>query len=149
MEKLQFKIDIKADVDKVFNTMLGQDTFKQWTAVFNPSSSLEGDWRKGSKMRFIGVNKKGKKEGLVGEVKENIPNKFVSVQYIGLLDGENEITAGPEVDGWVGSYENYAFDKKDGTTTVTVDLDVTYEFIDYFNKTYPKALDKLKEIAEA
>src|SRR5690606_5100292 len=107
MEKLQFKIDINADVDKVFNTMLGQDTFKQWTAIFNPSSYFEGDWHKGSKMRFVGINKEGKKEGLVGEVEENISNQFVSVRYIGLLDGDNEITTGPEVDGWVGSYENY------------------------------------------
>jgi hypothetical protein len=35
-----------------------------------------------------------------------------------------------------------------GTTTVTVDLDTTEDFIDYMNETYPKALDKLKELCE-
>ena len=35
-----------------------------------------------------------------------------------------------------------------GTTTVTVDLDTTEDFLDYMNETYPKALDKLKEICE-
>ncbi len=149
MEKLQFKVDIIAEVAKVYNTMLNQDTYKQWTTVFNPLSSFEGDWNKGSRLRFIGINKDGKKEGLIGEVKENIPNQFVSVQYIGLVDGDKDISAGPEIDGWIGSFENYTFDRRNGATTVTVDLDVTSEFVDYFNKAFPKALLKLKELSES
>ena len=35
-----------------------------------------------------------------------------------------------------------------GTTTVTVDLDITEDLLDYMNQTYPKALDKLKELCE-
>ncbi len=149
MEKLQFKVNINADVKKVFNTMLNQDTYKQWVAAFNPSSSFEGSWNKGSKIRFIGINKEGKKEGLVGEVKENIPNQFVSIQYIGMVDGDNEVTTGDGVDSWVGAYENYTFEKKGEFTTVTVDLDSTYEFADYFNRTFPLALSKLKALSEA
>jgi len=44
--------------------------------------------------------------------------------------------------------ENYTFEKSNETTTVISDLDSTQEFGDYKNHTYPKALDKLKELFE-
>jgi hypothetical protein len=44
--------------------------------------------------------------------------------------------------------ENYSFEENNGVTTVTVDVDSMEDYIDFFNKTFPKALDKLKEIAE-
>lgn len=49
---------------------------------------------------------------------------------------------------WANGFENYTFQENNGTTTVTVDLDTTEDFVDYMNENYPKALDKLKEICE-
>ncbi len=149
MENMQFKTAIEAEVSKVYNTMLTQDTYRQWTAVFNPSSEYEGSWDKGNKIRFVGTNKEGKKEGMVGLVRENMPNKFVSVEYIGLLDNENEVTEGPAVNDWIGSFENYSFEQENGVTNLTVDVDVHDSMLDYFRDTYPKALARLKEICEA
>ncbi|MGK6349906.1 SRPBCC family protein [Parapedobacter sp. DT-150] len=154
MERMQFSITIDASTAKVYDTMLGKETFKQWTAVFNPSSDfegggMEGSWEKGAKILFVGISKEGKKEGMVGRINENIPNQFVSIEYTGLLDGDQEITEGPATEGWVGSFENYTFEEQDGATQVTVDIDVHDSMVDYFKQTYPKALEKLKEICEA
>ena len=33
---------------------------EQWTALFNPRSTYDGRWNKGSKMLFIGTDKKFK-----------------------------------------------------------------------------------------
>ncbi|MNL68509.1 hypothetical protein D3C87_1932450 [compost metagenome] len=85
---------------------------------------------------------------MVSRIAINIPNQFVSIQHYGLLKDDKEITEGPEVEKWANGFENYTFEKNNGTTTVTVDLDTTEEFIDYMNEKYPKALDKLKEICE-
>lgn len=39
-----FSIAINAPVSKVRDTMLGKDTYRQWTEVFNPAGSrYEGD----------------------------------------------------------------------------------------------------------
>lgn len=149
MENMQFKTAIGAEVSKVYGTMLAQDTFRQWTSVFSPTSVYEGSWDKGAKIRFLGTSKEGKKEGMVGLVHENIPNKFVSVEYTGLLDGEQEITEGPSVDGWVGAFENYSFEQENGMTNLTVDVDVHDSMFDYFKETFPKALARLKEICES
>jgi uncharacterized protein YndB with AHSA1/START domain len=149
MERMQFKTSIAAEASKVYTLMLAQDTYRQWTSIFSPSSEYEGSWSKGEKIRFIGVNKEGKKEGMVGLIHENVPNKFVSVEYTGMLDGDNEVTQGPLVDGWVGAYENYTFDEENGSTALTVDVDVHDTMQDYFKDSFPKALNKLKEICEA
>jgi len=153
MERMQFSKVINAPAAKVYDTMIGKETFKQWTAVFNPSSDVEGGgveggWEKNSKILFIGTDKQGKREGMVGYIRENIPNQYVSIEYVGILDGDNEITEGPIAEDWQG-FENYTFEDHNGSTKVTVDIDVNDEMVAYFKETYPKALDKLKEICEA
>jgi hypothetical protein len=151
MKKLQFTVSINAPVSRVYDCMLGisnKSTYEQWTALFNPTSSYEGTWDKGTKMLFVGVDEKGEKGGMVSRVAENIPNQFVSIQHYGLLQANKEITEGPEVEKWANGFENYSFEENNGTTTVTVDLDVTEDFLDFMNETYPKALNKLKEFCE-
>lgn len=151
MKKLQFKVSINAPVAKVYDCMLGttrKSTYEQWTSLFNPTSTFEGDWSKGSKMLFVG-EENGEKGGMVSRIAENQPSRFVSVQHYGLLQADKELTEGPEVEKWANGFENYTYEENNGVTTVTVDLDTTDEFADYFNETYPQALDKLKEICEA
>jgi hypothetical protein len=151
MEKLQFNVSIKALVTMVYDIMLGihdKSTYEQWTALFNPTSTYDGNWSKGSKMLFMGTDEKGEKGGMVSEIVENIPNRFVSIRHYGLLQSDVEITEGPEVEKWAGGLENYSFEENNGITTVTVDLDSAEDFSDYMNETYPKALDKLKELCE-
>lgn len=151
MKRLQFQISITAPVTRVYDLMLGinsKSTYEQWTAMFNPTSTYEGNWDKGSKMRFVGVDEKGEKGGMVSRIAENVANQFVSIQHYGLLQADKEITEGPEVEQWANGFENYTFENNNGTTTVIVDLDTTADFVDYMNQSYPKALKKLKEICE-
>lgn len=156
MKKLQFKISINAPLDRIYDYMLGisnKSTYEQWTALFNPTSTYEGSWDKGSKMLFIGTDEKGEKGGMVSEIADNIPNRFVSIRHYGLVQANAEITEGPEVEKWANGFENYSFEENNGAdsyqgTTLKVDLDTTEDFLDYMNETYPKALEKLKEICE-
>lgn len=151
MKKLQFKTDIKASAKKVYNTMLGIDnikTYEQWTAEFNPTSTYEGNWDKGSKIYFVGTDENGKRGGMVSEIADNVPYKFVSIRHYGILDGKNEITEGPDVEKWAGGLENYSFEEHNGVTTVTIESDVDEDYLDYFNTTWSKALNKLKELSE-
>ena len=151
MKKLQFKVSINAPVTTVYDCMLGinsKSTYEQWTSLFNPTSTYEGNWGKGNKILFVGVDDKGEKGGMVSRIVENIHNSFVSIQHYGMLKAGKEITEGPDVEKWANGLENYTFKENNGGTNVTVDLDAAEEFLDYMNQTYPKALDKLKELCE-
>lgn len=148
MKKLSYSINISAPAQKVYETMLAPKTYSQWTAEFGEHSRYEGSWEQGAKIIFIGSAEGEKREGMVAEIAENIPNEFVSIRHYGILDGDDEITEGPKVDEWANSFENYRFNEKDGVTTVQVDVDTNEKYLDFFDKTWPKALNKLKQISE-
>ncbi len=147
-QMLHFEKQINCDAEKVYTTMIDKKHYMEWTSVFNSSSGIRGSWEKGSKILFVGKNEEGNEEGMVSKIKENIPNRFISIEHLGILKNGVEITCGPDVDDWQGALENYTFQPMAGKTIVQVDIDVNTQSRDYFNETWPKALDKLKEICQ-
>ena len=148
MEKLHFEININAPVEKVYKTMLDQKHYSEWTSEFSSTSYYKGSWEKGSKILFIGTDKDGTKGGMVSRIKENIPNKFVSIEHLGIIKNDEEITSGPEVEDWAGTLENYTFTEKNSKTILSIDQDANQEFKEFLLETWPKALNKLKSICE-
>jgi uncharacterized protein YndB with AHSA1/START domain len=148
MHPLQYHIDINAPVSKVFQLMIDDNAYRLWTSVFCGTSYFEGQWKKGEKMYFIGLDDQGNKGGMVAQIADVIPDKFISIQHYGILDGETEITEGPQVEAWKNVFENYTFSENSGQTRVTVDVATVDEYLDFFNDKWPKALDVLKEICE-
>jgi len=145
---MHFGITIKANVEKVYKTMLEDKTYSEWTSVFNPASRFRGSWEKGSKILFLGTDSDGTQGGMVSWIRENIPNRFVSIEHLGILEDGKEIYSGQKVEGWAGALENYTFIDKSGDTLLEVDLDIDNGYGAYFAETWPKALDKLKSICE-
>ena len=68
--------------------------------------------------------------------------------FVGVDEKGEKITSGPEVEKWTNGCENFSFLEKNGVTQVTVEMDITEDFLDYMNESYPKALAKLKELCE-
>jgi uncharacterized protein YndB with AHSA1/START domain len=144
MEKKKFKIQIDAPREKVWNTLWGKSSYPAWTSAFAEGSHVETDWKKGSKALFLD----GKNEGMVSTIAENKPNEFMSIKHLGVVKDGVEDVDSEQTKEWAGSLENYTLKTVNGKTELTVDMDVTEEFRDYFDQTWPKALDKLKELAE-
>lgn len=149
MERLHFEIIINSSAEKVYKIMLDEKHFSTWTAEFNPGSHYQGSWEKGSKILFLGPDLQGNMGGMVSRIVENIPCKFVSVEHLGLVENGREVTSGKAIEGWAGALENYTFQENNGKTLLAVDMDSNQEFTAYFSETWPKALNKLKEICEA
>ena len=148
MEKIHFDIMIHAPASSVYDAIINKKLYEVWSAEFNPGSTFEGSWNKGDKILFVGVSGEGKQEGMVAMIKENIPGKQISIQHQGLFQGGQEITEGQEVEKWKGAMEEYFIKEENGTTRFSVAIDIVPEFKEYFIETWPKALEKLKEIAE-
>ena len=70
MKKLHTSITIKAPVEKVWETIVGKDTYPLWTETFYPGSNIIDSWEKGSKVLFVGPNEHGKNDGMVSEIAE-------------------------------------------------------------------------------
>jgi len=143
---LFFPILIKSPISTVYSTML--DKFVDWTSVFSPGSYYEGSWEKGASIRFLTNDEDGSLVGMLSQINENIPEKLIAIAHIGVVEKGKELTTGPEAEVWKGALENYTFQETEQGTLVIVAQDTTETYIDYFTKTYPEALLKLKEICE-
>lgn len=144
MTDLHYTLRIAAPREKVWNTMLEDTTYREWSSVFMPGSHFVGDWSEGSKMLFLGPGAPEEKEGgMAAIVAGNRPQEFISLQY------HAEIRDGVEVPMEGTGYENYTFADIDGDTQITIDLlNLPDEYQEMFDAAWPKALEKLKELAE-
>lgn len=144
MKKLEFKTVINASPEKIWEVLLGKDTYPIWTAVFAEGSNVKTDWKKGSKAIFLD----GKGNGMVSEIAENIPGKFLSIRHLGdVINGKEDLES-EKVKEWAGAYENYTLTEVDGQTEWSISLDIVEDYEDYMMDTWPQALKKVKELAE-
>lgn len=144
MEKQKFQVAIDAPREKVWDVLWGDDTYREWTSVFSEGSRAETDWKEGSKVLFLD----GKGDGMVSMIAKKIPDSYMSIKHVGTIVQGKEDLNSKEVESWSGAEENYTLKTVDGKTELTVDMDITDEFKEYFNDTWPKALDKLKALSE-
>jgi hypothetical protein len=148
MQKQHYSVVIDAPKEKVWDIMLQDATYRQWTEPFSPGSYFEGRWDQGADIRFLTKNEKGLLDGMISRIRENRPYDFVSIEHIGMVrDGVDDMSS-DEIKKWAGAREEYTFRSADGKTEVGVDIDVDDAWADMFKTMWPAALDKLKALAE-
>ncbi len=143
-----YEILIHAAVAEVFRKMLDDQHYREWTKAFNAGSYFRGKWEKGAKILFLGTDENGKEGGMISSIAEFIPNKYVSIEHLGMFSDGKEIMDGPDVEAWAGGRESYSFIEEGSHTRLIIYLDTTEQYADYFNETYPVALQTLKAICE-
>jgi hypothetical protein len=149
MQKLNFKIEINAPKEKVWNTMLEDAIYRLWTTPISEGSYYKGDWSKGSKIIFLGPNPEtGKEGGMVSRIAENKLYEYISIEHLGIINDGVEDTTSDAVKPWAGSLENYTFKDLKGKTELLVDMDINDEYKEMFEGMWPVALKKLKELTE-
>lgn len=145
MKKRQYSAVINASREKLWNILWNKKSYEEWTSVFAEGSTVVTDWQEGSKVLFVN----DKEEGMVAKITKRIDHEYMGLQHLGMVMGGKEIMEGPEVDGWKGAEENYTLTETSGGTSLKVDIDITDDMLGYFDETWPKALEKLKSMAEA
>mgnify|MGYP001185904397 CR=1 FL=1 len=144
MEHIRFSIDINAPREKVWKILWDDQFYKDWTSVFAEGSTAVTDWQEGSKVLFLD----GKGSGMVSKIAKRTENEFMSFLHLGTVQEGKEDLDTASSQGWSGATENYTLRGNNGNTTLEVDMDITSGYKDYFTKTWPQALDKIKSIAE-
>ncbi|NKX53906.1 SRPBCC family protein [Arthrobacter mobilis] len=149
MEKLRYTVRVNAPAHTVWTTMLDPSSYREWTRAFLDGSYYEGSWEQGSEIRFLGPNEDGSEDGMIATVVENRPDEFVCVEYRGQIEGGLEDTSSEAARKLAGAREAYTFRESGGVTTVEVELDSQDEYAAMLDEAWPKALARLKELAEA
>ncbi len=144
LKKISFSTTIKASKEKVWAVLWNDETYKSWTSAFTQGSYAVSDWNEGSKILFLD----GKGSGMYSTIAKKIPNEFMSFKHIGEVKDNIELPVDEQTQSWSGSMEDYILKEKDGSTELTIEMDVVESFMDYFKKTFPVAIDNIKNLAE-
>lgn len=144
MKTLHFSTVIHAPRKRVWETMLGPETFKAWTAEFAEGSYFEGSWDAGQKIRFLTPDG----SGMTSMIAENRPYEFVSIKHLGIVKDGIDDTKSDAARSWAAAFENYTFSDAGASTELKVDVDTAPDFEAFMEDTWPVALAKLKALCE-
>ncbi len=146
---LHFNISINATPERVWDCIVTDAPYREWTAAFHPGSHFVGGWNAGDKIKFLGPDDEGNMRGMVSEIADANHPSFISIRHLGFVFNDAEDTTSAEVTSWAPAYENYRLDAQpNGTTLFTVEMDSNEEMAAMFEGIWPKALEILKTVAE-
>ena len=153
MKRLHFNIVIKAPVEKVWESMLGDTGYRSWTRVFSEGSFFRGEWKSGAKMLFLAPfpseGNEGSEGGMVSRIKEAVPHSHVKIEHLGMIENGVEDTTSEKVKPWAGAEENYYFEKHTEGTELRIETDMDEQHVEFFERVWPQALATLKQNCEA
>ena len=146
MKTLQFTKEIKAPIQKVWDTLWNETTYSQWTKPFNPEggSTVQSDWKVGGKTLFLDMNG----SGMVSTIKsKNEPYEIVFEHLGEVVDGHEDISS-EKVKSWAGSLEEYHLSESNGITTLKGSVQTGEEWEGMMTNGFTKGFEIVKELAE-
>ncbi len=146
MKKLRYFIMINASKEKVWYTMIGPETYKQWVKAFSSESQYKGEWKEGEHIIFFDPNMSGTKAIL----EKVTPYENILVKHVALVNKEvtSEDTESNVAKSWIGTTESYNFEEKDNSTKFSVEVNTHEGFVQMFEDAFPEALQLLKGLCE-
>lgn len=145
MEKIRFKIVLKAKPQKVWETLWNDESYRKWTSPFTEGSYAVSDWKEGSKILFLAPSG----EGMVSMIDIMRPYEYLSFRHIGFVKDGVEDLASEEVKKWSGAEENYSLTDLGDSTELEIELDGDEGYMEHLKEAWPKALTILKDLAES
>lgn len=142
MKELHFTTDIRATQQKVWDTLWQDATLREWAGVIDPGTYMRGELVEGGTIEFISAENGYGVTSLVAKV---VPGEYLLLKHQADTKQSGEAKRD---DQWTGGNETYSLTSKDDVTTLTATFDTPAELEEYFHDAYPKALAKVKEIAE-
>jgi uncharacterized protein YndB with AHSA1/START domain len=142
MPKMRFAIEIQASREKVWSTLFDDKTFRDWGNIIDEGQYMVGEMKEGNEVQFISS---GSGYGVTSLIEELVPNEFVLFRQ--MKDTKESGTREREKE-WAGGAESYSLTEKGGATILSVELDVPQGQEETFKDRFPKALERVKVLAE-
>lgn len=142
MKEMQFVVEIDANKEKVWDTLWQDGTFREWAGIIDPGTYMVGDLKEGNEVQYISADNG---YGVTSLVEKLVVNEFLLLRHQADTQDTGKQLREEE---WTGGTESYSLAEKSGVTTLTVAFDVPSELEEYFKDAYPKALERVKTLAE-
>ncbi|MBU4440458.1 MAG: hypothetical protein L6276_03955 [Acetobacterium sp.] len=142
MKEIELSIRINAAKESVWATLWEDITFRDWASIIDEGTYLKGDMKEGNEIQFISsVNG----YGVISLIEKLNANTFILFRHSADTKESGQQQRKKE---WTGGTESYSLTEKNGVTTLIVKTDVPQELVEIFNTRLPKALERIKILAE-
>ncbi len=144
IHRLQLSININAEKSKIWHALWDDNSYREWSCIFSEGSYASCDnWEEGNQILFLAQDK----SGIYSIIEKHIPNKIITFKHIGcVLNGEKQ-PIDEETKKWSGTTEVYTLTQNLNFSTLTIDIDILEEHLDFMNSKLPEALKIIKAIA--
>lgn len=143
-KRLLFSIDIQAEKSKIWQALWDDSSYRAWASVFYEGSYIVADdWGEGSTVLFLGPDQ----SGIYSLIETHIPHTMIQFKHIGNVVKGKEQPIDEETKKWSGATEMYSLTEEADHNTLTIELDVMDEHVDFMTQKLPMALEKIKELS--
>ena len=145
MVKLFFEKQINAPIQKVWDTLWNDESYREWTKHFAPGSNMKSDWEVGGKTMFLDA---WGQNGMVSTIKSISPPNDVVFPHLGNFINGREVLEGETVNDFYGSEEAYFLSEENGVTTLKASLDTLPAYEEMMRKGFENGFEEIKKMAE-
>lgn len=144
MKRLEFNIEINATPEKIWKVLWDDTTYRDWVSVFCEGTYAISNWNEGDKIHFLSPTG----EGMNSIIDKKIENQFMAFKHISEVKDFKEMSIDAATQEWTGGMEIYELIQNNNTTTLYVKMDCLEKYIEYFSTTFPKGLERVKQLSE-
>ncbi|WP_298806335.1 SRPBCC domain-containing protein [uncultured Pseudokineococcus sp.] len=140
---IETTVEVAAPPERVWDVLLDDATYRQWTAAFAEDCWAETDWSEGSEVRFLGPGR----SGLRGRVVTSRRPELVDVEFDGLVvDGRDDVDSEGARE-YRGAHETYRLSPVPGGTRLEISAAMEEEHHDAMTAAWDDALARVQELS--
>ncbi len=93
MERINFKAEINAPKNLVWEVLWNENSYREWTKPFCEGSYYKADWREGGRIHFLSPEG----SGMYSDIEKLVADEYVSFKHLGEVKDNNEQ---PQDENW-------------------------------------------------
>jgi hypothetical protein len=144
MKTLEFKISINASTEKIWKILWDDTTYRDWVSVFCEGTYAISSWNEGDKIHFLTPTG----DGMNSLIDKKIENQYMAFKHISELKNFEEMPIDNATAEWTGCMETYELIEDENLVFLVVKIDTLEKYVDYFNTTFQKGLERVKQLSE-
>ncbi len=144
MKRLEFTIEINAPKEKIWQSLWEDASYRNWASVFCEGTYAKSNWNEGDSIYFLSADGRG----MNSVIDKKVENQYIAFKHISEMKDFKPQPVDEAASEWSGGMEIYELISNQSSITLKVLMDTLEKYIEYFETTFPKALERVKELSE-